>query len=98
MIENINQKEKQENKYYEYIFVGNKNIEINTNKILKLIEDKKVIKLKDQSTLKHDLEQISKEKSLKGIFVKQLLDEIKEDESNREEILRTIEIGLNVMN
>lgn len=98
LIEIINQKEKQENKYYEYIFVGNKNIEINTNKILKLIEDKKVIKLKDQSTLKHDLEQISKEKSLKGIFVKHLLDEIKEDESNREEILRTIEIGLNVMN
>lgn len=97
IIEIINQKEKQENNYYEYIFTGNKNIEININKILKLIEDKKVIKLKDQSKLKYDLEQISKEKSLKGIFVKQLLDEIKEDESNKDEILRVIEIGLNEM-
>ena len=97
LIEIINQKEKQENMYYEYIFIGNKNIEINTNKILKLIEDKKVIKLKDQSKFKYDLEQISKEKSLKGIFVKQLLDEIKEDKSNEDEILRVIEIGLNEM-
>ena len=97
LIEIINQKEKQENKYYEYVLVGNKNIEINTNKILKLIEDKKVIKLKDQSKFKYDLEQISKEKSLKGIFVKQLLDEIKEDKSNEDEILKIIEIGLNAM-
>lgn len=97
IIDNINYKEKQENKYYEYVLVGNKNFEIDTNKILKLIEDKKVIKLKDQSKFKYDLEQISKEKSLKGIFVKQLLDEIKEDKSNEDEILRVIEIGLNAM-
>ena len=97
LIENIAQKERKENKYYEYIFVGNKNIEINTNKLLKLIEDKKVIKLKDQSKLKYNLEQISKEKSLKGIFVKELLKEINEDESNKDEILRVIEIGLNEM-
>lgn len=98
LIETINQKERKDNKYYEYIFIGNKNIEIDTNKILKLLEDKKIIKLKDKSKLKIDLEQISKEKSLKGIFVKEILNEINEDESNKAEILRIIEIGLNAMN
>ena len=98
LIETINQKDRQENEYYEYIFVESKNIEININRILKLIDDKKVVKLKDLSKLKMDLEQISKEKSLKGIFVKQLLNEIEEDESNKDEILRIIEIGLNAMN
>ena len=37
------------------------------------------------------------EKSLKGIFVKELLNEINVDESNKDEILRIIEIGLNAM-
>ena len=97
LIENINQKEKKLNKYYEYIFVGSKNIEIDINKILKLLEDKRVVKLKDKSKLSIDIEQISKEKSLKGIFVKELLNEIDEDESNKDEILRIIEIGLNAM-
>ena len=98
LIENLNSRQKEENKYYEYIFIGNKNIEINTNKLLKFIDNNQVIKLKDISKLKYDLEQISKEKSLKGIFVKQLLEQIKEDESNKDEILRVIEIGINSMN
>ena len=98
LIENLNSRQKEENKYYEYIFIGNKNIEINTNKLLKFIDNNQVIKLKDISKLKYDLEQISKEKSLKGIFVKQLLEQIKDDESNKDEILRVIEIGINSMN
>ena len=97
LIEEINQRDREENMYYEYILIGNKSIEVDTNKILKLCEDKKIIKLKDNSKLGIDLEQISKEKSLRGIFVKELLDEIKEDKSNEEEILGIIEIGLNAM-
>ena len=98
LIENINHKEREPNKYYEYIFTGNKDIEIDTNKILRLIEDKKIIKLKDKSKLKIDIEQLSKEKSLKGLFIKELLNEINEDESNKDEIYKIIEIGLNAMN
>ena len=97
LIENINLKNRENDKFYEYIFIGDKNIEIDINKIIKLIDDKKVIKLKDLSKLKFDLEQISREKSLKGIFVNELLNEIKEDETNKDEILRIIEIGLNAM-
>lgn len=95
LIEKINSLSKEEEKYYEYILVGNKNIEIDVNEILKYIEDKNVIKIKDTSKIQYDLEKISKETTLKGIFVKELLDKIDEDRSNEEEIYRIIEIGLN---
>ncbi len=97
LIEKINQLSRQNNKYYEYLLCGNKNIEIDINRILKYIEDKQVIKLKDISKTQYDIEKISKEKSLKGIFVKELLGQINEDNSNKEEILRIIEIGLNAI-
>lgn len=95
LIEKINSLDKEENKYYEYVLIGNKNIEIDTNEILKHIEDRNVIKIKDISKIQYDLEKISKESTLKGIFVKELLDQIEDNESNKEEIYRIIEIGLN---
>ena len=97
VIEKINNMSREEDKYYEYLLCGDKNIEIETNRILKHIEDKIVIKIKDISKIKYDLEKISKEKTLKGMFVKELLSQIKEDNSNRDEILRIIELGLNAM-
>ncbi len=97
LIEKLNALVKEEDKYYEYVLIGSKNIEININEILKQIEDKKVIKIKDQSRLKYNLEEISKERTLKGIFVKELLEQIEEDGTNKEEILKVIEIGLNAM-
>lgn len=97
LIEKINQLPKEGNVYYEYVLVGNKQIEINTNEILKYIEDKQVIKIKDTSKVSYCLEEIAKERTLKGIFVKELLEQIKQDGSNKEEIERVIEIGLNAM-
>ena len=98
LIEKINKKNCEENKYYEYVLTGNKNFELETNKILKLLENNKVIKVKDLTKLNYDLEKMSEEKSLRGMYVKQLLEEIEEDKSNKDEILRIIEIGLNAMN
>lgn len=97
LIEKINQLPKEENVYYEYVLLGNKQIEINTNEILKYIEDKKVVKIKDTSKIPYCLEEIAKERTLKGIFVKELLEQIAQDSSNKDEILSVIEIGLNAM-
>lgn len=97
LIEKINFLTREDNKYYEYVLSGNRNINMDINKILKHIEDKNVIKLKNTSKLQYDLEQIAKEGSLKGIFVRELLEQIEEDNSNKEEIYRVIELGLNAM-
>lgn len=95
LIERINSIHLDNDKYYKIIFVGNKNIEIDTNELIKYIENKNVIKLKNKTKIKYDLEKISKEQSLRGIFVKELLQQI--DEDNKEEILDSIYIGLDIM-
>ena len=77
--------------------MGEKSFEIDSNKIIKQINNKHVIKLKDASKLHVNLEEIAKENNLRGIFVKELLNQINSDESNKEEIYRIIEIGLNAM-
>ena len=45
--------------------------------------------------MNYDLEKISKEQTLRGIFVRELLEQI--DEDNKEEILDSIYIGLDIM-
>ena len=95
LIERTNSIHLDNDKYYKIVFVGNKNIEIDTNELIKYIENKNVIKLKDKTKIKYDLEKISKEQSLRGIFVKELLEQI--DEDNKEEILDSIYIGLDIM-
>ncbi len=95
LIENINNIKIDNNKYYKIILIGIKKIEIDTNEILRYIENRNIIKLKDKTIVEYDLEKISKEQSLKGIFVKELLEQINNE--NREQILESIYIGLNIM-
>lgn len=95
LIENINAEKLDEDKYYKIILTGTKNIEIDTNDLMKLVISNNIIKIKDKTKVEYDLEKISKEQSLRGIFVKELLDQINED--NKEKILESIYIGLNIM-
>ena len=95
LIENINNIKLDSNKYYKVILTGAKNADIDTNELLKYTENKNIIKLKDKTKVEYDLEKIAKEQSLKGIFVKELLEQINEE--NREQILESIYIGLNLM-
>jgi len=95
LIENINNIEVDNNKYYKIILIGARNIYIDTNDLMKYVTSKNIIKLKDKTKAEYDLEKIAKEQSLKGIFVKELLEQINEE--NREQILESIYIGLNLM-
>ena len=95
LIENINNIKIDINKYYKIILTGTKNIEIDTNEVLKYIENKNIIKLKDKTKVEYDLEKIAKEQSLRGIFVKELLEQINDE--NCEQILESIYIGLELM-
>ena len=67
------------------------------NEVLKQINSNNVIKIKDITAIQLDLNEISKEKTLRGIFVKELLNDIKDDKSNKDEIYKIIEIGLSAM-
>lgn len=95
LIEAINSRDWNESGYYKIILTGKRNFEIQPLEILKYITVKNIIKIKDKTSIKIDLENLAKEESLKGIFVKNLLEKMTEE--NKEEILKAIEIGLEAM-
>lgn len=95
LIEFINSQNWDENCYYKIILTGKRNFEIEPLEILKYVTIQNIIKIKDDTTIKLDLEKIAKEESLRGIFVKNLL--AKMDSQNEEQILKAIEIGLDAM-
>ena len=97
LIEKINNLILDENVFYKLILIGNKNFEINTYKLLKYILNENIIKIKNKTKLKIDLEQISKENNLKGLFVKEILDELNKNNYDKNILENALEIGLNIL-
>ena len=58
--------------------------------------NKNILKIKDFTKIKYNLEEISKQQSLKGIFIKKCLEEMQNTE-NKEVIENAIEYGLEAL-
>lgn len=99
LIEKINQLEIKKNQYIKIILKGNRNFEINPYDIMKYIENERIIKIKNHTKIAYDLEKMANENTLKGLFVKEMLEKIKQESSEEEkEILeKAIEIGLEAL-
>lgn len=95
LIEFINEIKLDENKLYEIKLVGNRKFEINSREILKLINSYNILKIKDLTEIGYDLEELKKEHTLKGLFVKEVLKKLETGEYSKEEIEKAVEIGLN---
>lgn len=95
LIEVLNKLEVLEHEYCKIILTGKREFEIDVYEILREVMNKNVIKIKNNTSLKVDLDELARENSLKGIFVRNMLDKI--DENNKEEIMEAIEIGLLAM-
>ena len=84
----------------ELLLIGNRNFEIDKYTILKYIDNQRIIKIKDQTEIAYDLEKLSNTTTLKGLFVKKMLEKsqnknISKDEKNI--IEKAIEIGLEAL-
>ena len=100
LIENINELDIQENEYVEIIIKGNRNFEINAYDLLKYIENDKIIKIKDETKIGYDLEKIANETTLRGLFIKEMLERLRQEdviEEEKEKIEKAIEIGLEAL-
>lgn len=82
---------------YKLILIGNRNFEINTREILRVVARENVLKIKDCTKINYDLEELSKQKNLKGIFIKEVLDMYSKGLCTEEEYQKAIEIGLEAM-
>ena len=97
LIEFINNIYIEENIMCKLILIGIRNFEIEENKILKLIKNKNILKIKNRTKLNYNLEEISKQNNLKGIFISEMLELLNNNKYNKEIIEKAIEIGLNNM-
>ena len=97
LVETLNNLFIPENNLYKVILIGTRNFEINTQNIMKLVENTRILKLKDRTKLKYDLEEISKEISLRGFFVKNLLEKKESGQYVDKEIEKALEIGLEIL-
>lgn len=95
LIEKINDLNLDENKLYEMYLVGNREFEVNTRDIFKLVTKPNILKIKDSTKIKYNLDEIKKENTLRGLFVQELLNIKNTSDYTDEEIQKAIEIGLN---
>lgn len=96
LIERINDTNVKNNQYLEIILIGNRNFEINKYDLLKFVLNERIIKIKDNTKIAYDLEKIARENTLKGIFTRQMLDKLKNEnigEEEKEIIDKAIEIA-----
>ena len=98
LLEKIEEIKTEENKLYKIVVTGKRNFEINLYKLIKMIQKKEIIKIKDKTTLGYDIEKISQEDTtLRGIYVKEILNKIEKEPENKEMLEKVLEIGLEVL-
>ena len=94
LLEKISELNLNENDLYKIILTGNRNFEINIYKLYKLINIRNVIKIKDTSKIGYDLEKMANDATLKGIFAKEMLEKLNQDDIDKEILEKAIEIGI----
>ncbi len=100
LIEKIDELNFDEKELIEIILVGKRNFEINVYELYKLISNQKIIKIKNKTKINYNLEQLSNETTLKGLFAKKMLDKLKNEvitEEDKIKIEKAIEIGMEAL-
>ena len=106
-VDNVNSKEElieriltldlDSNNIYKIVLIGKRNFEINTREILRVLSRNNILKIKNETILNYNIEELSKQNNLKGIFVQEVLEMYKQGLCSKEEYEKAIEIGLEAM-
>ena len=87
----------QDNHMYKLVLIGKRCFEFKPREFLKAVTRSNILKIKDMTKIAYDLEAISMENNLKGLFVREILEKQQSGLFSDEEIEKAIEIGLNAM-
>ena len=93
LVEKINELKIANNELVKIILVGKRNFEIDKYEIYKLVLNERIIKIKDHTKIKYDLEKIANNNTVKGLFAKEML---KEKENASEENIDIIEKAVEI--
>ena len=85
------------NEFYEIYLVGNKNFEIDLYNLKKMILQNNVIKIKDNTKIAYNLEELAKNNTLEGLFVKEILERLGNNTYDKETVEKALEIGLEIL-
>ena len=97
IIEKINDLNFNEKESVKIILTGNKNFDIDTKKIVGLIVNDSVIKIKDKTRVNVDIEKLVNENSLKGLFIREVIEKYNNNEIDEEDVEKIIQIGIDAM-
>ena len=82
--------------YYKIVLEGSANFTINKSEILNLVQNENIIKIKDETKSSYDIDKISKEQTLAGLFARKMSEKIKENPEN-EKLKKAFNIGIEVL-
>ena len=100
LIEKINELSFEENNLIEIILTGKRNFEIDRYELYKLISNDKIIKIKNKTKINYDLEKLSNDTTLKGLFTKEMFRKLSDENISNEEkeiIEKAVEIGMEAL-
>ena len=97
LIESILKLKLQDKNIYKINLIGKRNFDINTREILRVVSSNNILKIKNNTKLNYNIEELSMQKNLKGLFVKEVLEMYKQGLCTEEEYQKAIEIGLDAM-
>lgn len=100
LIEKINSIKLDNNKFYKIILIGRRGFNINEEKIIELVNINNIIKIKNHTEMKYNINEIAKQINLKGLFAKKILEKTKNTENEEEvkQLLNAFEIGMDIIN
>jgi len=101
LIEKINELEFLDKELIEIILVGKRNFEIDKYELYKLISNDKIIKIKNKTKVNYNLNELSNNTTLKGLFAMEMLNKLENPnltEEQKEIIENAIEIGMEALN
>ena len=97
IIEKIQNLKLNYNNFYKIVLEGKRFFNINIEEISRLHGIENVIKIKDHTKTGIDINAISKENSIRGIFVKRMLERKEKEGLDEDFVEKTIELGLEVL-
>lgn len=100
LIEKINSIEIDNNQFVKIILQGKRNFEIDTYELYKLLTKERIIKIKNKTKIKYDLNLIKNDVTLKGIFAGEMLKRLSKENISEEEkeiLEKAIEIGFEAL-
>ena len=97
LIEKINKYKVDEESFYKINLIGIRKFEININEINKFNNNNNILKIRNKTKIDYDIESISKETTLKGLFAREIIEKIKNSPDREEYYNDIFEIGLEIL-